>query len=151
MDEPTIGLDPAGAQELRQLIPSLVKRGKTILLTTHYMSEADELSQQLAIISRGRVIATGTPSTIKRSFAKIAVCEIICWQTQTNVVETMQTLPGFQRVTAIADSPIQRITIQMKPNTQFKAGVTEIIGKGNIESMVMRDPTLEEAYLSIIK
>ena len=151
MDEPTIGLDPAGAQELRQLIPSLIKRGKTILLTTHYMSEADELSQQVVIISRGKVIATGTPSAIKRSFAKIAVCEVICRQTQTNAVDAMQVLPGIQRVTAIADGPIQRITIQMKPGTEFKTKVTEILGKSNIESLVMRDPTLEEAYLSIIK
>ncbi len=151
MDEPTIGLDPAGAQELRQLIPTLVKRGKTILLTTHYMSEADELSHQIAIISQGRVIVTGAPSTIKRSFAKIAVCEVICRQTQANAVEAMQALQGIQRVTAIADGPIQRITIHMKPGTEFKAKVTEILGKGNIESLVMRDPTLEEAYLSIIK
>jgi hypothetical protein len=63
----------------------------------------------------------------------------------------MQALQGIQRVTAIADGPIQRITIHMKPGTEFKAKVTEILGKSNIESLVMRDPTLEEAYLIIIK
>lgn len=151
MDEPTIGLDPEGAQELRELIPTLIKRGKTILLTTHYMSEADELSHEIAIISRGRVIASGAPSTIKRSFSKITVCEIICRQSQANTVEAIQTLQGIQRVSAIEDGPIQRITIQMLPGTEIKTSVTKIIGEGNIDSLVMRDPTLEEAYLSIIK
>jgi ABC-2 type transport system ATP-binding protein len=151
MDEPTIGLDPAGAQELRQLIPTLVKRGKTILLTTHYMSEADELSHQVAIINRGKVIASGPPSVIKRSFSKIAVCEVICRQSPANALPAMQEIQGIQRVTAIADGPIQRITIQMLPGTEVKLDVTRILGEGNIDSFVMRDPTLEEAYLSIIK
>ncbi|GAI43937.1 unnamed protein product, partial [marine sediment metagenome] len=49
------------------------------------------------------------------------------------------------------DGPLQRLTIHALPGTEFKIGVTKIIGEGNIESIVMRDPTLEEAYLSIIK
>jgi ABC-2 type transport system ATP-binding protein len=151
MDEPTIGLDPAGAQELRQLIPTLVQRGKTILLTTHYMSEADELSHQVAIINHGKITASGTPSQIKRSFSKIAVCELICRSSQSDVIQAVQAIQGIQHVASVEDGPIQRITIHMLPGTEIKAGVTEIIGEGNIESIVMRDPTLEEAYLSIIK
>jgi ABC-2 type transport system ATP-binding protein len=151
MDEPTIGLDPAGAQELRQLIPALVKRGKPILLTTHYMSEADELSSQVAIINRGQIIASGTPSQIKRGFSKITVCEVICRQTETDLAEAVQSIPGIQHVTSSFDGPLQRLTIHALPGAEFKSGVTEIIGESNIESIVMRDPTLEEAYLSIIK
>ena len=60
MDEPTIGLDPAGAQELRQLIPELAHQGKTILLTTHYMLEADELCDPVDIINKGKMVASGT-------------------------------------------------------------------------------------------
>jgi ABC-2 type transport system ATP-binding protein len=151
MDEPTIGLDPAGAQELRQMIPALVKKGKTILLTTHYMSEADELSTQVAIINRGQVIANGTPREIKRSFSKIIVCEAICRQTAAGALEKVQALAGVQRVNSSPDGPLQRLTIHAAPGTEVKASVTSIIGEGNIESIVMRDPTLEEAYLSIIK
>ena len=151
MDEPTIGLDPAGAQELRQLIPALVQGGKTILLTTHYMAEADELSSKVAIINLGEIIASGTPSEIKRSFSHISVCEVICRQTGADVVAAVQSLPGIQRVISSSDGPSQRLTIQALPGTEVKSGVAKIIGEGNIESMVMRDPTLEEAYLSIIK
>lgn len=151
MDEPTIGLDPAGAQELRQLIPMLVQKGKTILLTTHYMSEADELSTQVAIINRGKIIASGAPREIKRSFAKIIICEVICRTTVAGALEAVQSLPGIQRVTSSSDGPLQRMTIQAIPGTEVKMKVMNIIGESNIESIVMRDPTLEEAYLSIIK
>lgn len=151
MDEPTIGLDPAGAQELRQLIPALVRRGKTILLTTHYMAEADELSSQVAIINLGQIIASGSPSQIKRGFSKITVCEVICRQSEVNIVEAVQAIEGIQRVIDSSDGPFQRLTIHALPGTEVKPGVTNIIGEGNLESIVMRDPTLEEAYLSIIK
>jgi len=151
MDEPTIGLDPAGARELRQLVPTLVQRGKTILLTTHYMSEADELSNEVAIINKGRLIASGTPREIKRSFSKITVCEAICRQTGNDVSGKIQELSGVQKVYTSQDGPLQRLTIHAVPGTEIKTAVTGIIGEANIESVIMRDPTLEEAYLSIIK
>ena len=69
MDEPTIGLDPIGAQELRQYIPELVDQGKTIFLTTHYMLEADMLCDTIALIDKGRLVALGTPNEIKRNFS----------------------------------------------------------------------------------
>jgi ABC-2 type transport system ATP-binding protein len=151
MDEPTIGLDPVGARELRQLIPALVSRRKTILLTTHYMSEADELSTQLAIINKGKLIASGTPREIKRSFSKVIVCEAICRQTTDTYLEKIQALSGIQRVNSSIDGPLQRLIIHAVPGTEIRDSVTNILGEGNIESIVMRDPTLEEAYLSIIK
>jgi ABC-2 type transport system ATP-binding protein len=151
MDEPTIGLDPAGAHELRQLIPALVKRGKTILLPTHYMSEADELSHQIAIISKGQITAAGTPREIKRSFSKIIVCEAICRTAATGIIEKIQSLAGIQLVNAVPDGPLQRLTIHAVPGTEVQTPVKGILGDGNVESIVMRDPTLEEAYLSIIK
>ena len=65
LDEPTIGLDPVGARELRETISGLREAGKTILLTTHYMFEADELCERLAVIADGRFVATGTPADLK--------------------------------------------------------------------------------------
>lgn len=65
LDEPTIGLDPLARVEVWNLIRDYVATGKTILLTTHYMDEAESLSDNLAIVNKGKVIATGTPSEIK--------------------------------------------------------------------------------------
>ena len=61
LDEPTIGVDPVGARELRATIAALVEAGKTVLLTTHYMFEADELCDRIAVIAKGRIVAEGTP------------------------------------------------------------------------------------------
>ncbi len=67
LDEPTIGLDPAAARELRALVKRIVREeGKTVLLTTHYLPEAEELSDRIAIIDRGRIIAEGSPEEVRR-------------------------------------------------------------------------------------
>lgn len=66
MDEPTIGLDPVGASELREIIKRLSSLGKTIVLTTHYMFEVDELCDRVAIIKDGQIIACDTPVQLKK-------------------------------------------------------------------------------------
>lgn len=65
LDEPTIGLDPVGAKDLRSIILDLKKKGTTILLTTHYMYEADELCDRIAIINNGEIIDMGTSEELK--------------------------------------------------------------------------------------
>ena len=64
-DEPTVGLDPLGARMLRDALRVLKERGKTILLTTHYMQEADELCDTIAIINKGKIVAMDVPSELK--------------------------------------------------------------------------------------
>lgn len=66
LDEPTIGLDPIGAIDLRNIILKLKEEGKTILLTTHYMYEADELCDRIAIINNGELIDIGTSKQLKQ-------------------------------------------------------------------------------------
>jgi len=65
MDEPTRGLDPSSARELRELIARLAKEGTTVFLTTHYMEEADELCDRVAFLSQGKVVALDTPRELK--------------------------------------------------------------------------------------
>ena len=65
LDEPTIGLDPVARVDVWNLVRDYVAKGRTILLTTHYMDEAEALSDRLAIVNQGRVIATGTPAEIR--------------------------------------------------------------------------------------
>jgi len=68
MDEPTRGLDPMIALQIRQLISQLAQEGRTIFLTTHYMEEADRLCDRVAIINHGRIIALDTPQQLKETF-----------------------------------------------------------------------------------
>ena len=66
LDEPTLGIDPVGSRELRQTIKDLRSLNKTILLTTHYMAEAEELCQRIAIINHGRIMVLDSPDALKR-------------------------------------------------------------------------------------
>ncbi len=70
MDEPTVGLDVESARQIRSLIKDLKKQGKTILLTTHYMHEAETLCDRLAIINEGRIVAIGTVAELKKKAGK---------------------------------------------------------------------------------
>src|SRR5512140_1490748 len=78
LDEPTLGLDVGASRDARQLIRDwlLQDRSRTLLLTTHYMAEADELCDRVAIINHGRVLACDTPSALKRQLQRDALFEI---------------------------------------------------------------------------
>lgn len=71
MDEPTVGLDPLGARMLRDIIRKLRDEGKTVLLTTHYLPEAEELCDRMVILDHGEVVARGTPAEIKGDAATL--------------------------------------------------------------------------------
>ena len=66
MDEPTVGLDVKSAIGIRELIKKLKKEGCTILLTTHYMAEAHELCDRIALINRGKIVACGTVNELRK-------------------------------------------------------------------------------------
>jgi ABC-type multidrug transport system ATPase subunit len=68
LDEPSIGLDPLNRRRVWDQLTRLKQQGRTIVLTTHYMDEAEALSDKLVIISRGRIVAQGTPESVKASF-----------------------------------------------------------------------------------
>ena len=71
MDEPTVGLDPLGARMLRDIIRRLKEQGRTVLLTTHYLAEAEELCDRLVIINKGKLVASGTPEEIRGAQATL--------------------------------------------------------------------------------
>ena len=151
MDEPTIGLDPMGAQEVRSYIPQLVDEGKTVLLTTHYMFEADALCDTIAMIDKGKLVALGTPSEIKRIFSRMQVVELTLSRTRAGLQEEIARLDGVQRVDAAADGLLSRLTVQVDVGVDLTTEIAQTVGQDAIESIVARDPTLEEAYLNILR
>ena len=71
MDEPTVGLDPLGARMLRDIIRRLRDEGRTVLLTTHYLPEAEELCHRMVLLNQGQIIASGTPAELKGASATL--------------------------------------------------------------------------------
>ena len=151
MDEPTIGLDPIGAQELRQYIPELVNQGKTIFLTTHYMLEADMLCDTIGLIDKGRLVALGTPGEIKRNFSRVAIIEIVVNRTRASLAEELSGVDGVRRVGTSIEGVLQKFAIFVEAGADVRQRIEEIVGSDAIESQVLREPTLEEAYVSILQ
>jgi len=82
LDEPTVGLDPQVRQELWSLIDGLREAGTTVLMSTHYIEEAERLADTVAVMSAGRIIAQGTPGELVRAHAGEQVLEVYGTQTQ---------------------------------------------------------------------
>ena len=76
LDEPTVGLDPQSARDLRDRVRDLQAQGRTVLLTTHYMEEADQLCDRIAIVDHGHVVALDTPTGLKRTIAATEVVHL---------------------------------------------------------------------------
>src|SRR5262249_29260448 len=114
LDEPTVGLDPYGAEEIRQLIPRLAAQGTTILLATHSMYEADRLCERVAIIDRGILVVEGTPLDIKRRFAKLTVIDVTVNALAPRFLDRLRNLTGVVQVTTAAEGPHFRITVQIR-------------------------------------
>jgi ABC-2 type transport system ATP-binding protein len=70
LDEPTRGLDPHIARDIRRIVANLAKTGMTVFLTTHYMEEADQLSRRVAFLDQGRIVALDTPARLKAEYGK---------------------------------------------------------------------------------
>jgi ABC-2 type transport system ATP-binding protein len=72
LDEPTRGLDPGMARSIRSLVRDLAQSGMTVFLTTHYMEEADQLCQRVAILDQGRIVALDSPANLKAAYLAVA-------------------------------------------------------------------------------
>jgi ABC-2 type transport system ATP-binding protein len=98
LDEPTLGVDPVGARELRSTIASLVQSGKTVLLTTHYMFEADQLCDRIAVIAKGKIVAEGTPRDLKGMVTDGSVVEVEVYGIDEPTVDGLRQLGGVRNV-----------------------------------------------------
>jgi ABC-2 type transport system ATP-binding protein len=103
LDEPTLGLDPQAARKLREIIKELKQEGHTVLLTTHYMEEADQLSDRIGIIDQGKIIALDTPARLKETINQkdIIHLEVAGWKPEH--AEALQSLPEVDNLVAHPD------------------------------------------------
>jgi ABC-2 type transport system ATP-binding protein len=98
LDEPTAGIDPQGRLALWEILQELHEQGQTILLTTHYMDEADALCQRLAIIDHGKIVAEGSPEELKRSIGAENVLTMQVEPVTDRLMTALRSVPGVQTV-----------------------------------------------------
>jgi ABC-2 type transport system ATP-binding protein len=150
LDEPTIGLDPVGARDLRATIASLAQAGKTVLLTTHYMFEADSLCDRIAIIARGKIVAHGTPADLKASIADRTVVEIEAFGAPEEAIERVRTAPGVESVSVEEREHAQLLLVQSSKGLELTQELLRRLDGAQIGRVSAREPTLEDAYIALV-
>jgi ABC-2 type transport system ATP-binding protein len=150
LDEPTIGIDPVGARELRATIATLREQGKTILLTTHYMFEADELCDRIAVIRDGEIVAEGTPAVLKQRVAAGHVVEVETFGVGEQSVSAVRALPGVRSVAVEDRGQAQVLLVQVEPGAEVTSGVLGSLNGTPVGRVSAREPTLEDAYVELV-
>ena len=151
LDEPTIGLDPVGAREVRETIGGLRDQGKTILLTTHYMYEADELCQRLAVIAGGVFVATGTPAELKARVLDRTVIEIEAFGVSEAVLERLRALPGVISVSTEQRDQAEVVLVQSSVGSELTHALLRELEGTTLGKVIAREPTLEDAYVELVQ
>ena len=150
LDEPTIGLDPVGARELRATIASLTDAGKTVLLTTHYMFEADALCNRIAVINRGQIVAEGTPAQLKSRVASGSVVEVEVFGVDDETVARLRELNGVRNVSVEEREQAQLLIVQTDADVELTHTVLGHLDGANVGRVSQREPTLEDAYVALV-
>ena len=150
LDEPTIGLDPVGAREFRNVILDLQAQKKTILLTTHYMFEADALSDRIAIINKGCVVALDTPSGLKKHVSDLSVVEVETFGAPEAVIEKLRALPFVDALSVEDREQKQMLLIQTERGAEAVPDVMTALEGQRVGRVIVREPTLEDAYVRLV-
>jgi ABC-2 type transport system ATP-binding protein len=144
LDEPTAGLDPQSRLALWELIESMRSRGITVLLTTHYMEEADRLCDALAIMDHGRILASGTPDQLKRSAGGETMVDLRLDGEPGDLLAQLAALPSVTRASE-QDGGVRLLTTSREgllPRIVAVAG-------GRLHDLSVREPTLETVFLRL--
>ncbi len=150
LDEPTIGLDPVGARELRSVIASLTEAGKTVLLTTHYMFEADQLCDRIAVISKGKIVAEGTPRRLKEVVADRTVVEIETYGVNEEAIERLRRIAGVASVSVEERDHAQLLLVQSAQGLELTQTLLGHLDGVQVGRVAAREPTLEDAYVALV-
>jgi ABC-2 type transport system ATP-binding protein len=150
LDEPTMGLDPVGAREVRQVIRDLQTEKKTILLTTHYMFEADALCERIAVINHGQVVALDTPEALKQLVSDLSIVELEVFGVPSEVLDDVRSLPFVDSVSVDEQDQRQALLIQTSRGSEAVPDLLASLKDVRVGKVIVREPTLEDAYIRLV-
>jgi len=154
LDEPTLGLDVLTAKRIRSYIINWAKQETkgTVLLTTHYMAEADEMCDRVAIIDHGKILACDSPQVLKEKLREIPIAklEVSSIHADLSFIENLKGVVGYSQT-----RNIQTGTTTLKVMARDESNFSEIVSKLNEEkvkvlSINKAEPTLEDVYISLV-
>jgi ABC-2 type transport system ATP-binding protein len=150
LDEPTMGLDPVGARELRTTVKNLQSANKTILLTTHYMFEADALCQRIAVINKGKIVALDTPERLKENVQDLSVVEVEVYGMPPDQIEKIKALEWVVEVSLENRDQVQVLQVHTPKGAEAIPMLVENLNGLRLGRIITREPTLEDAYVRLV-
>lgn len=150
LDEPTIGLDPIAAREIRQTIRNLQSQQKTILLTTHHMYEADSLCQRIAVIDHGRILALDTPAALKSIVRDLSIIEFEVLGLPPETLRRLRNQSFVDTVSVENHEQKQTVLIQSSHGSSIIGNILSLLDGLTPTKVVIREPTLEDAYVRLV-
>ncbi len=148
LDEPTTGLDPRGRLGMWEIIRGLVREGVTLLLTTQYLEEADELANAIAVVDHGRIIARGTSDELKAQVGGERIEVVV--HSRHEIARALQVLGAADGDHTI-DEHVRRITVPARGGARRLAQVVRDLDEAQIaiDDIALRRPTLDDVFLTL--
>jgi len=148
LDEPTTGLDPRGRQEMWGVIQELVKGGVTLLLTTQYLEEADQLADEIAVIDTGKVIARGTSDTLKKQVGGERLEVVV---EAAHVAKTLEIVEAISGIKPSFDEGLRQISAPVSTGSQALFEVLKAFDSAGIHALDvgLKRPSLDDVFLSL--
>ena len=148
LDEPTTGLDPRGRQEMWSVIEELVKGGVTLLLTTQYLEEADQLADEIAVIDHGKVIARGTSDVLKKQVGGERLEIVVESQ---NIAKTMEVIATVSGNKASLDEGLRMISAPVSTGATALIETLRSLDAAGIHPLDvgLKRPSLDDVFLSL--
>jgi len=147
LDEPTTGLDPRARRDVWRYVEGLRAEGRTVILATHYMEEADRLSDRVAIMDLGRVVALDTPEALKRTIGELSVIEIRVAEVPEGLGAALAPLSENGKV--LVGEGYARIYVREPEAVLPKAIEVALRAGARISTVSVAEPTLEDVFLKL--
>jgi ABC-2 type transport system ATP-binding protein len=148
LDEPTTGLDPRGRQDMWGVIEDLVKEGVTLLLTTQYLEEADQLADEIAVIDTGKVIARGTSDALKKQVGGERLEVVVESQ---HVARTLEIVTSVAGIKPSFDEGLRMISAPVSTGSKALLDVLKSLDEAGIHPLDvgLKRPSLDDVFLSL--
>ncbi len=153
LDEPTLGLDVGASRDVRRFIRRWVDENpsRTILITTHYMAEADELCDRVAIINKGQVLACDTPATLKHRLQGEAIIRMEVSPLNGLGVDIFESLPGVRKVVHRPQDGFSVLEFILEQDDALGAVVNTMTSANvHILNLHKREPSLEDVFVDLV-
>ena len=147
LDEPVSGLDPTGIKQIRNLIEKENKKGRTIFISSHLLSEVEKLCREVAIINEGKLLAEDTMENLRRKLSKTVELEIELSQAKEEITKALSSFDFIQGIKQRENL----LTLRVKSDQDYRAPISETISRqgGIVLGIKVKEMSLEEAFITI--